>query len=82
MPVVQPDVGAFPELVKSSGGGIIYRGDSAEALANALEPLLRDPGRARALGQAGRQAALKDFEIGTMAQRMAEVYEKIGSTTK
>jgi len=36
LPVVQPEHGAFPELLAASGGGILYSGDDPRALAAAL----------------------------------------------
>ncbi len=77
VPVVQPRVGAFPELVDATGGGITYEGTTAEQLAEALEPLLRDPDRARAMGQTGHEALLRTFDVDTMAQRTAELYERV-----
>jgi len=82
VPVVQPDAGGFPELVQAAGGGTIYEGTSPEALADALEPLLRDPARSRALGQAGRNAAVEQFNVDMMAKRMSEVYRKAAKRNK
>jgi glycosyltransferase involved in cell wall biosynthesis len=77
VPVVQPRAGAFPELVEQTGGGVIYDGKSPEALAAALEPLLRDRELARELGQRGREAAVESFSVETMAERMVGVYEEV-----
>ena len=43
IPVVQPALGAFPEIVELSGGGVIYEENTPEVLAQALEKLLSDP---------------------------------------
>ena len=75
VPVVQPRVGAFPELIDLTGGGVHYEGDSPDALATALEPLLRDRALARELGERGREGAHREFDVETMAQRMISVYE-------
>jgi glycosyltransferase involved in cell wall biosynthesis len=53
VPIVQPSVAAFPEIVEATGGGILCE-PRPEALAEALETLLLDPTRARGLGEAGR----------------------------
>ncbi len=82
VPVVQPRAGAFPELVKQTGGGVVYDGDTPESLADALEPLLRNREHARELGARGREAALREFGVDMMAERMVGVYEGIvGSGT-
>ena len=58
VPVIQPRAWAFPEIVNESCGVLFEPGKTAEtaagALADALEKLLCDPTRARALGVAGR----------------------------
>ena len=77
VPVVQPRAGAFPELVEQTGAGVIYDGETPEALAAALEPLLRDRDRARELGQRGRDAALQEYGVDKMAERMVAVYEGV-----
>ena len=70
VPVVQPDAGAFPELIEATGGGVIYRN-----LVQTLRELLTDPAELRRLGQTGRAAVMKNFSIETMAQKMISVYQ-------
>jgi len=79
VPVVQPRAGAFPELVAMTGGGVVYDGETAQDLVNALEPLLRDRERTRELGQRAREVALHEFNIETMAERMVAVYENVAA---
>ena len=70
VPVVQPDAGAFPELIEATGGGVIYRN-----LVQTLRELLTDPAELRRLGQTGRAAVMKNFSVETMAQKMISVYK-------
>jgi glycosyltransferase involved in cell wall biosynthesis len=74
VPVVQPRTGAFPEIIETTGGGITYDGDS-KALAVAVEELLADPVRARAMGQAGSRAALEKFSAEAMARNVLDFYQ-------
>jgi glycosyltransferase involved in cell wall biosynthesis len=74
VPVVQPRVAAFPELLEATGGGVLYEPESATALAAQWEALLRDPARVRALGEAGHRAVFRDHSIQRMAERMLEVF--------
>jgi glycosyltransferase involved in cell wall biosynthesis len=74
VPVVQPAHGAFPELVESTGGGVLVEPGSTEALAGALEALFRDPARRRELGLRGREAVLRERTDDRMAERTLEVY--------
>jgi glycosyltransferase involved in cell wall biosynthesis len=73
VPVVQPAVGAFPELIKETGGGVLYE---SGGLVDGLESLLRNPDRARDLGRHGCQVVREEFNIDKMADRMITVYEK------
>jgi glycosyltransferase involved in cell wall biosynthesis len=73
VPVVQPDAGAFPELVADTGGGRLFQGGDEVAMADALEALLRAPEQAQAMGQAGRAVVRARFTAETMAQEFLRV---------
>jgi glycosyltransferase involved in cell wall biosynthesis len=75
VPVVQPRHGAFPEIVKLTGGGVLYRPGDVRGLASALEKILLDPGRAGELGSRGREGAAEHFAADRMAREMASVFE-------
>ena len=75
VPVVLPSRGAFPELVETTGGGVLYEPNEPPALADALSGLLGDPGRARELGRRGRQAVLESFTIERTARKALEAYQ-------
>lgn len=77
VPVVQPRVGAFPELVEATGGGVVYEPNDSKTLADTLESLLLDPVRAQALGAAGRSQALEYFNPEKNAEATLAVYRKI-----
>ena len=53
VPCVQPAHGAFPELVNSTGGGLLTDPGDAAELAERIEQLRDDPDRRRELGAAG-----------------------------
>ena len=74
VPVVQPRTAAFPELIEATGGGMLCAADDAPALADAVEELLLNPARARALGEAGRRAVFQRFSAEAMAQATLRVY--------
>lgn len=54
VPVVMPDAGATAELITSGVDGLLVPARSAEALADAIASLLRDPMRAIEMGRKGR----------------------------
>lgn len=77
VPVVQPRVGGYPEVLERTGGGVLYDPADKDALVKSLETLLLDPDRARALGREGRENVYRDFGVDTMAQGVAKVYESL-----
>ncbi len=77
VPVVQPRVAAFPEVIEATGGGVLYDANEPGALASALESLLLDPARARELGRRGHDAVFERFGIDRMAEDFVAVYEAI-----
>jgi glycosyltransferase involved in cell wall biosynthesis len=76
VPVVQPALGAFPEIVGLTGGGVIYDMNTPEALSEALAQLLDHPDELDRLSRAGKEGVEKHFHIDVQAERMVEVYEK------
>jgi glycosyltransferase involved in cell wall biosynthesis len=75
VPVVQPRAGAFPELIESTGGGILYEPELAGGLVAAIESVLGDPARARDMARHGRAAVRQDFSVERMAENFLKVYE-------
>ncbi len=53
-PAIVHDLGALPEVVEESGGGLVYR--RRDDLVAAMEVMRTDPDRRRALGDAGHDA--------------------------
>ena len=77
VPVVQPRVGAFPEIVERAGGGLIVEPEDPEALAEALLQLKRDPALAASLGQSGADGVRRHYTVGRMADQVEAVYREL-----
>jgi glycosyltransferase involved in cell wall biosynthesis len=77
VPVVQPDVGCYPEFVEATGGGVIFSPNTGEALAAAASSLILDPERVRELGERGNAAVQADFSMDLMARKIVGLYERI-----
>jgi len=76
VPVVEPRLGVFPELLDATGGGVLYEPGNVEALADAIEDLLLDPTRARDLAERGRAAVREKFAVERMAADAVRAYEE------
>ena len=77
VPVVEPAVGCFPETLEATGGGVLYEPNTAERLAQVMEPLLLDPQAMGRLGAEGRAGMLRTFDIAETAREMIRVYESV-----
>lgn len=76
IPIVQPALGAFPEIVEASKGGVIYTPNTPEALAEALHALLQNPGHLEQLGKNAAESVVSTFNIHVLAGKMADLYQK------
>ncbi len=74
VPVVQPRLGSFPEIVEATGGGVLYDPSDADALARELGGLLGDPARLAELGRRGRESVVQRFGWDMMAGSMVGIY--------
>ena len=76
VPVVQPALGAFPEIVNLTEGGVIYDSNTPETLAESLGNLLSDPEKWDRLSRDGRAGVEQHFHIDIQAERMVKIYEE------
>ncbi len=75
--VVGSRTGGIPEVVADGVTGLLVPPGEPEPLAEALNALLRDPDRARAMGQAGRKRAVAEFGWQSIAAQTAALYAKL-----
>jgi len=73
-PVVARRVGALGETVAHGSTGLLLDDDRPESVERTLAELLDDPGRARRMGEAGRQRALAAFTRERHAAEVEAVY--------
>jgi glycosyltransferase involved in cell wall biosynthesis len=73
VPVVQPRRGAFPEIVRNTGGGLIVDPTPA-ALAAGFLDLWQNPDKAASLAAAGARGVREHYDVGRMAEAAERVY--------
>jgi alpha-maltose-1-phosphate synthase len=77
--VVGSRTGGIPEVVADGETGLLVPPGDDEQLAAALNALLADPDRARAMGQAGRKRAVAEFGWPAIAAQTAALYAELVS---
>ena len=77
LPVVATRVSAVPEVVADGDTGVLLEPGDVDGLAAALQALLADRERARALGDAGKRRAREQFSVARMAERTQAVYDEV-----
>jgi glycosyltransferase involved in cell wall biosynthesis len=75
-PVVSTRLAGIPELVVDGETGLLAPPDDSEALAHALEQLLRDPELRLRFGHSGRARIEQDFQIEQTVAPLMEMLER------
>jgi glycosyltransferase involved in cell wall biosynthesis len=74
VPVVQPNHGAFPEMITRTGGGLLAASESGSDIASAIFELWKDPDRSAGLGRSGANGVRRHYTVTQMAERVVEAY--------
>jgi glycosyltransferase involved in cell wall biosynthesis len=67
-------VSAIPELVRDGQTGVLVEENHPAALARALEALISNPARRRALGQAGQARVIESFALDANLEQLARKF--------
>jgi len=80
VPVVVSDIGTYREVLAEPEGGlsdVFVDQEDSTAVANAVEALLDDPQRRRAVARAGRELVADEYAIDAVASRYARLYQAL-----
>ena len=75
--LVASRAGAAELVVEDGVSGVLTPPGDVDALAAALEPLLRDPASAAAIGERARQRVIAEFSLDAEANKIADVYRTL-----
>jgi glycosyltransferase involved in cell wall biosynthesis len=76
VPVVQPDHGAFPEIIRKTGGGILVEPENPRSLADGLLKILRDRELRTDLARRAYFGVREHYRVDAMASRTAEIFAR------
>ena len=74
IPVVASRTGGIPDLVQHGKNGLLVTAGSETELAEAIQQLLSDPSRARAMGRQGKLDCYR-FSLDAMVKKIDRLYE-------
>jgi glycogen synthase len=77
LPVVATRAGGIPDKVADGETGLLVAPGDVAALALAIEDLLRDPARARAMGERGLAVVAQRFSCRVLIDRTLAAYEDL-----
>lgn len=82
VPVISTWVSGIPELVRHDESGLLVPERSIDGLAEAIETLLKDPQRARRMGERGREIVAREFEIEKTSSILRGYIESAGELSR
>jgi glycosyltransferase involved in cell wall biosynthesis len=77
IPIIQPDLGAFSEIVNQSGGGRVYSPNTPEELAKNWAEVLNDKRLMSEWSVQARKGVEQHFDIHVHTEKIIEVYQKL-----
>lgn len=77
IPVVATAVGGVPSVVDDGETGLLVPAGDEIAMNEALESLRRDPRKARAMGDRGREVAMQRFSLEKTQAAYADLYHRL-----
>jgi mannosyltransferase len=75
--VVATRAGAAEMVIADGEDGVLAPVGDAAALAAAIEPLMRDPARIKAIGRRAREKVVREYSRDREADEISAVYEKV-----
>lgn len=76
-PVIATGVGGVYSVVEDGRTGLMVPPSDSRALAASILELLNDPGRARQIGQAGRERVVSEFGVQKMIRQTVDLYREL-----
>ncbi len=77
IPLVQPALGAFPEIVAKTSGGVIYSPNNADTLAEKWAEMISKPDVLKEMGKKGKKVVLEKYNDIVLTEKMIGVYKRL-----
>ena len=77
IPLVQPELGTFPEIITATAGGETYKPNTAEALAKKLSEVLLDSSKLDNMSFTGRKSVEQHFDCVVQTAKLVNIYKTL-----
>ncbi len=77
MPVIATRISGTVDVIDHEKDGILIPPEDPEALANAMEFVIKNPEKSYQLGKSARRKVVEEFSLDEIANRYAELYNKL-----
>jgi glycosyltransferase involved in cell wall biosynthesis len=77
LPIISTPEGGIPDMVEEGENGFIVSQKDAEALADKLEELIKDPQKRKEMGQKGYEKYQRAFTLQVFEERFTDILKKI-----
>lgn len=77
VPLVQPELGAFPEIIGITGGGVVYHPNNPDVLSATLAEVISDAENLKKMSKSGHKNVAEKFDCGKLTTKMIDIYCKI-----
>lgn len=81
LPIVATSVGDIPNVVTKETG-VVVPPHQPEMLAEALNDLLKNPGKRREMGKAAKDRATREYSLDVWMKRQVQLYKDVMSSAK
>lgn len=77
IPVIATSVSGVPEMIREDENGILVCPEKPAELAKAINLLLQEPKKAKAMGEKGRYLVEKEFNLEVMVSKVENLYYQL-----
>lgn len=79
IPLVQPALGAFPEIIEKTQGGLTFSPNTADAMVEKWVEVLDDPQKIEAMSVKGNQVVRQNYANDNISLQVLKIYESLVS---
>jgi glycosyltransferase involved in cell wall biosynthesis len=77
IPIVQPALGAFPEIVEKTKGGLTFSPNTAEAMSKKWAEVLSNPQHILEMSKLGNKNVAEKYAIDEISKGVLEIYKSL-----